>query len=423
MIKITDINSSGHGVGRQDGMAVFVPFTVIGDEIEVEIISKEKNYAIGKIHKIITPGESRVNPPCPHYFKCGGCNLLHMEYNAQLTCKENIVKSALKRIGKVEVDIPPIVPSKNVLKYRNKASFPVSNGKIGYYEENSHNIVEIDSCPLLKDEINNVLVAIKPFIAKHGENISHVVVRTTQNGTSVTFVQNEEAFPFLNELLVLLSKIDICGIHVNVNTNLKEILGKKTITVYKEIFSKYEIMKNSFKVSPTAFLQVNDSTANAMYTHAINSVDLKGKVVLDAYCGIGTISLALAKTAREVIGIEINKNAISDGKISAKENGINNVSFYSGLCENLIPKIFANSTVSTIFIDPPRSGIGKDIIRVMDNPKIKDIVYISCNPSTMARDVSKLGEQGFSISSITAFDMFPNTPHVECVVLMSRKKS
>lgn len=420
MIEITDINSSGNGVGRDDGMAVFIPYTLVGETVEWQAVSKEKNYVIGKAMEIVKKSPNRCPDPCPYYGKCGGCNLAHMKYEEQLKCKENIVKSAINRIGKVEAPVSPIIPAESTLGYRNKASFPVNGGKIGYYEEGTHNIVEIDSCPLLKSGINKVLKHMRAFVADKS-NINHLVVRSTSGKTIVTLVTNVLPFPFEKELIECLAPLGVSSININLNTNLKVILGKKTINIHGANTIPYEILGNSFDVSPTAFLQVNDKQSEKLYSAAFSAVDFTGKSVIDAYCGIGTISLAIARTAKRVMGIEINPKAIENAKAAAVKNSISNISFFAGQCEALIPELIKKSKdVPVLTVDPPRSGIGAGLIQVICDSPIKEIVYVSCNPSTLARDISRLGTGGFAPTSITPLDMFPNTAHTECVVVLQR---
>lgn len=421
MIEISDINSSGMGVCRHDGIVTFVPYTITGEKAEIEITSKQKNYNFGKVVNLIEESVDRRIPPCPYYGKCGGCSLMHMSYNRQLKTKENIVRHTLSRIGKVNCDINPILPSKSELGYRNKAAFPVKDGKIGYYMAGSHNIVEISSCPLVCSEINEVLKSMRPFVKKHGGNITHVVVRSTGGSTMVTVVTKERIYKDKTQLIDTLSALNADSININYNTNPRHILGKKTETVFGDHTIPYTILGNTFQVSPTAFLQVNDFQAETLYKTALSAVNLKGKNAIDAYCGIGTISLAMAQQAKKVIGIELNPSSIDDAKRAAKRGGILNAEFLCGKCENLIPNLLnIHSRDTVLFVDPPRSGMEKSLIKTIADANINELVYISCDPSTLARDISRLTDHGYTPLSLTPIDMFPCTAHVETVVMMSR---
>lgn len=422
MIEITDINSSGMGVGRQNGVVVFVPYTITGEQVEMEIISTQKNYMTGKVSSIHKAHPERRTAPCPYYGLCGGCNLMHMNYSQQISAKESIVKTTLERIGKIECKINPMICAKSEVNYRNKAAFPVKDNKIGYYHSQTHSIVAVEKCPLVDENINNVLWAMKPFVKSYGNGITHIVVRSIHNRTMVIAVTNLKNYPYERELVKALSPLNIHSININYNTNPKHILGKQTKTVFGYPTIPYTIMGNTFDVSPTSFLQVNTSQTQKLYNTAISLLDLSDKQVIDAYCGIGTISLALARQAKKVIGIELNPDAISNAKASAKINRITNAEFICAKCEDSIPKLLKGSTNKTVlFADPPRSGMDKNFINAIVASDIQDIVYISCNPATLSRDILLLSNYGYTPVSITPIDMFPNTAHVECIVLLSKR--
>lgn len=421
MIKISDVNSSGKGVGRQNGMVVFVPETISGETVEAEIISNQKNYKNARLVNILEKSPHRRSPFCPHFGTCGGCTLMHMDYSEQLRTKENIVKNAISRIGKIDCKINPIIASENETGYRNKASFPVKNGKIGYYEQGSHNIVEIKRCPLVKEEINKVLLGIKPFIKQYSSDICHLVVRSAGSHTMATIVTDKKKFDHKDALIEILSPLKINSININFNNSPKRILGDKTINIYGSPTIPYSILGNIFNVSPTAFLQVNDTQTEKLYSTALSLVNLNNKSVTDAYCGIGTISLALSKKAKEVIGIELNPAAIDNAKSAALLNKTRNVQFLCGKCETLIPQILRNKSKDTVlFADPPRAGMENSFIEAVALSKIEKMVYISCDPASLARDMRRLSNHGFIPLSITPVDMFPNTSHVETVVMMEK---
>lgn len=422
MIHITDINSSGQGVGKDGDIVTFIPYTLVGEQVEAEIISHEKKYQIGVVKEIVKQSNKRCQPVCPYYGKCGGCNLMHMTYGAQLEAKENIVKNAMTRIGKVNCTVSPILPCNSQFNYRNKASFPVKNGKVGYYEASTHNIVEINSCPLLKEDINDALSLIRPFISKYSMGVSHVVIRSTCGQTMITLVTGTKDFPYKNELISCLKPLNPASINLNINTNPRHILGNKTVNIYGAKHTKYEIGGNTFKVSPTSFLQVNDAQTHVLYNTAVSLTSIENQPVIDAYCGIGTISLMLAKKAKSVLGVELNPSSIANAKQSALENGLSNASFICGKCQDVISQLIKEQP-TTIFVDPPRAGVDKAVINAICSSAIKNIVYVSCNPSTLARDTALLCNQGYSVEKIIPVDMFPSTAHVETIVLIQRKSS
>ncbi|MBQ9625124.1 MAG: 23S rRNA (uracil(1939)-C(5))-methyltransferase RlmD [Clostridia bacterium] len=420
MVEITDIASSGMGVCRVNGKVVFVPGVIVGEKVDVEIVDEQSGYATGRAKTIANISPHRRTPPCRFFEKCGGCNLMHISYEEQLRVKEEIVKSAVSRIGNQSCEIDGIIPAKNEFAYRNKAAFPVKDGKIGYFEQGTHNIVEINSCPLLNDIMNKILTEIRPLI-KNNSSLCHIVIRTCGKETMVTLVTKERQYTIEQEILDVLKSLEVDSVNINYNQNPKVILGEHTENVYGKEAVTYSVMGNEFAVSPTAFLQINTAQTETLYKKALSLVDLNGRVVLDAYCGIGTISLAIAKEAKQVIGIEINGKAVENAKEAAKANGIENAEFVCGKCESVIPQLLENmQEPPIIFFDPPRSGLDKKVITAVTASNINEIVYISCNPATLARDIKLFAEKGFAVQSVTPVDMFPNTGHVEVVSLLSR---
>lgn len=421
MIEITDINASGAGVGRKDGVVIFVPGTIPGEQAEIQVVSRKKSYQTGAVREIIKPSPHRRTPPCPYSSECGGCPLMHMDYSAQCKAKESLVQSTVTRLAKLDFKVNPIVGADTETGYRNKAAFAVKDGKIGYYHTASHSIVEIKSCPLADDSINAVLKAMRPFVKDFKGTINHVVVRSTDNAVMVTVVTDKKSFPYKKELISTLAPLNVASINVNYCTNPKHILGARTENIFGAPTIPYTISGNTFDVSPTAFLQVNTSQTQKLYSLAIDSVDLAGRQVIDGYCGIGTISLALARKAAKVTGVELNPDSIKNATAAAKANGITNAEFICGRCEDVLTGLLKSDDNPVLFVDPPRSGMEKSLTCAIGQSSVSDLVYISCDPATLSRDIKLLTEQGFAVKSITPVDMFPNTAHVETVCLLSRK--
>ena len=389
-LEIKDMDHKGNGISFIDGKVIFVPKTVIGDIIDASIIKEYKNYSIGKINEIVDKSEFRLDNKCPYYMECGGCNISNLDYNKQLEFKKNKVKNIFLKYLNMDIDLD-IIPSKKEYKYRNKITYH-KNKSLGLISEYD-GIVDIDNCLLVSDKINKLYDKIKKLDISL---VKLITIRECDNG------------------LIL----DIVG-RLNIDT-----LKEDCIAIYmnnKCLFKKEDgyIKLNNLKymISNKSFFQINTSNITTLYDNILKLGNFtKDDVVIDLYCGVGSISLYVAKYVKKVIGIEIVEDAISDAKINAKINNINNVSF---ICSDVAKSNFSLIDGDILIVDPPRTGIDKQTIEVINNKRIKKIIYVSCEPMTLVRDIKCLNN--YKIVSINVVDMFPQTHHCESIVLLKLK--
>ena len=397
--KILRLNNEGEGIASLDGKLCFIKGALPDELVNIEIVEDKGNYFIGKLLNVVTPSENRVIPKCPYYDKCGGCELMHQVNNKNLEFKQDKVKGIFKKI--CELDINPEIYSFNELNYRNKVTLKVSNNELGYYEEKTHNIVDIDKCLLLDESINDVISKLKSFIQGKEHNITEIMIRSILNEIMISF--DNLNLIYKDELLSLLPQASIYIKDENISGNTKLI---EQIEDYK------------FYVSPKSFFQVNTVTFKELYKYVISKLDNE-ETALDLYSGTGTISILMSKYFNKVYGIEVSSSSIMDANENLKLNNISNVEFIEGKVEDKID-LLRELKVNTVIMDPPRSGSdNKSLTSIMKiNPK--KIIYISCNPVTLARDYNVLKEQ-YSLKSIDLFDMFPQTSHVETVMVLEKK--
>lgn len=407
-VNIEGLENEGAGVCRINGMVVFVPKALTGEKVRIRITEIKKNYAKGKVIEVLEKSKHRVDSGCPYYEECGGCNLRHQDSKENLKFKKEKVENAIKRIGKLDIKVNDVVSSFRDDNYRNKASFKVENNKIGFYSEGTYQLVDIKECKLMKKEINDSLYYIRKYLEENKNEIKNVTVKY---GNA------------MNEILIDIysvneSDINICDFLINNLPSLKTIIFNDKI-VYQNGYISQIINGLMFNCSAKSFFQVNDMQAEKLYNLAIKSANLKeSDTVLDLYCGTGTISCIVSSHVKKVIGVEIVEDAVRDAKCNLMINNINNVKFIVGDAAKKVSKI--KEKVDVIFVDPPRSGMDRKMISIIKNIKAKKIVYISCNPVTMARDLNYLSDT-YITSKVTPVDMFPNTSHVECVCVLKLK--
>ena len=405
---IEGLENEGAGVCKINGMVVFVPKALTGEKVRIRITEIKKNYAKGKVIEVLEKSKHRVDSGCPYYEECGGCNLRHQDSKENLKFKKEKVENAIKRIGKLDIKVNDVVSSFRDDNYRNKASFKVENNKIGFYSEGTYQLVDIKECKLMKKEINDSLYYIRKYLEENKNEIKNVTVKY---GNA------------MNEILIDIysvneSDINICDFLINNLPSLKTIIFNDKI-VYQNGYISQIINGLMFNCSAKSFFQVNDMQAEKLYNLAIKSANLKeSDTVLDLYCGTGTISCIVSSYVKKVIGVEIVEDAVRDAKCNLMINNINNVKFIVGDAAKKVSKI--KEKVDVIFVDPPRSGMDRKMISIIKNIKAKKIVYISCNPVTMARDLNYLSDT-YITSKVTPVDMFPNTAHVECVCVLKLK--
>ncbi|MGM9543880.1 MAG: 23S rRNA (uracil(1939)-C(5))-methyltransferase RlmD [Romboutsia timonensis] len=443
VVDIVDIGQGGVGIGKYEGFTVFVEGGLIQDKVKVRINKSKKNYAVGDIVEIIEKSPFRVDRICSDDLKdCGGCQIQELDYNKQLELKTNEVKQVISRIGKLEnVEIHETIGMQSPCRYRNKAQFPIQNingsTAIGFYKKKSHDVIPTDMCVIQHDINDKIIKIIKTYIqaynvsiyneATHTGVLRHLVTKVgfTTNEVMVVLVANGTNLPHLNELASVL-KENIPGFKtlvLNVNkakTNV--ILGKENKVIYGNGKINDYIGDLVFEISPLSFFQVNPVQTEVLYNKALEYAELKeNDTVFDIYCGIGSISLFLAQKATKVYGIEIVEDAIKDAKINAKLNNLNNVEFYVGKAEEVVPKMYSEGkTANVVVVDPPRKGCDEKVLDTIVSMKPDRVVYVSCNPSTLARDLAYLDERGYKCVEIQPVDMFPHTMHVETVAKLRR---
>lgn len=443
VVDIVDIGQGGVGIGKYEGFTVFVEGGLIQDKVKVRINKSKKNYAVGDIVKIIEKSPFRVERICSDDLKdCGGCQIQELDYNKQLELKTNEVRQVISRIGKLEnVEIHETIGMKNPCRYRNKAQFPIQNingeTAIGFYKKKSHDVIPTDMCVIQHDINDKIIKIIKTYIqaynvslyneTTHTGVLRHLVTKVgfTTNEVMVVLVANGTNLPHLNELASVL-KENIPGFKtlvLNINkakTNV--ILGKENKVIYGNGKINDYIGDLVFEISPLSFFQVNPIQTEVLYNKALEYAELKeNDTVFDIYCGIGTISLFLAQKATKVYGIEIVEDAIKDAKINAKLNKLDNVEFYVGKAEEVVPKMYSEGkTANVVVVDPPRKGCDEKVLDTIVSMKPDRVVYVSCNPSTLARDLAYLDERGYKCVEIQPVDMFPHTMHVEAVAKLRR---
>ncbi len=441
IVDISGMGSEGEGVGKIENFTVFVPQAIKGERCNVRIVKVNKNFAFSKLLKVLELSPSRAEAVCPIYNRCGGCQIQHISYKGQLEFKRQKVKDVLNRIGKIDAKVEPVIGMKNPYRYRNKVQLPVGKHneeiKIGFYAHRSHEIIDINAC-FIQDEIGDKVIALtKEWIKKYKVEpyseemdkgiIRHIIIRKAfkTGEIMVVIVTRTEELPYKKEFINMIVE-HIPGLKSLIqNVNNKKtnvILGGENITLWgKDIIVDY-IGKFKFNIAPLAFFQVNPTQTEILYNKVLEYADLKGEeVVFDAYCGTGTISLFLSQKAKKVYGVEIIKDAIDNAIINAKENGVNNAEFIVGKSEEVIPGLINKGIrADVVVVDPPRKGCEKSLLEEIAKMSPKRIVYVSCDPATLARDLGILKGLGYEAKKVQPVDMFPQTSHVECVVLMSR---
>ena len=443
VVDIVDIGQGGVGIGKFDGFTVFVDGGLVKDKIKVKITKSKKNYAVGEIVEIIEPSPFRVERKCPKELKdCGGCQIQELDYQKQLDIKTNEVKQVISRIGKLDdVVIHDTLGMEHPFRYRNKAQFPIQKKDnmpvIGFYKKKSHDLISTDEC-IIQHEVNDKIIKIiKTYIRAYNVSIydekthkgllRHVVTKVgfTTGEVMIVLVANGKKLPYLKELASVL-KENIPGFKtlvVNVNTQKTNvILGNENRIIYGDGKINDNIGDLVFEISPLSFFQVNPLQTEVLYNKALEYANLgENDTVFDIYCGIGTISLFLAQKAKKVYGIEIVEDAIKDAKRNAKINNMDNVEFYVGKAEEVVPKMYKEGKrANVVVVDPPRKGCDEKVLDTIISMQPDRVVYVSCNPSTLARDLAYLNERGYKCHEIQPVDMFPHSVHVENVAWLSK---
>lgn len=439
--EIVDFTAEGSGVARIEGMAVFVPRAAVGDQADIKIVRVNKNMAYGRIERIIIPSRDRVEPACPVAGKCGGCCYQHISYEAELRAKEKKVADALRRLGGVEGVLEGITGAPSVEHYRNKAQYAVGqdeNGTyVGFYRPRSHDIIRTDRCLIQSERADRVARAVCDWMDACGVPaydeatgkgvVRHVYVRTgaASGETHLCIVAARARLREQEKLIELVTGAEpsVTGVVLNINRDPGNvILGDKTITLWGEPELQDSLCGSVFRISPHAFYQVNHDQTERLYACAVDFAGLTGtERVLDLYCGAGTITLALAARAGHALGVEIVPEAVENARENAARNGVTNVAFEcadAGQAALMLTE--RGERPDVICVDPPRKGLDEMTVEAIGRMAPPRVVYVSCDPATLGRDVKRLAALGYTAARARAFDLFPRTHHVETVVLMSR---
>lgn len=444
-VTIEDLSEEGTGIGKFEGMTFFIKDAVIGDRVRAKIMKLKKTYGFARLMEVLTPSPDRVEPLCPVARQCGGCQIQAMSYEAQLAFKTRKVENNLKRIGKFEeIPMESIIGMEDPFHYRNKAQFPFGknrDGKIitGFYAGRTHSIIKNTSCHLGKEVNEEILEKIlawmnafhvEPYNEATGKGLMrHSLIRCgfRTGEIMVCLVINGRKIPGEEALVDSLKIIPgMTSISLNVNkekTNV--ILGREVINLWGRPYIEDYIGEVKYQISPLSFFQVNPVQTERLYGKALEYAGLTGEeTVWDLYCGIGTISLFLARKARKVYGVEIIPDAIEDARRNASLNGFTNTEFYVGKAEEVLPEKYEKEGVraDVIVVDPPRKGCDETLLSTMVKMQPERIVYVSCDSATLARDLRYLCDNGYELKRVCPADMFPQTVHVETVVLLSHKK-
>jgi len=405
VVEIERLDHQGRGIGKIDGKIVFVPKTLPSEVVNAKLVLEKNTFYEGEIIEIIRTSDDRKKVICPHFFECGGCQFLHMDYQKSLNFKQNKVKEIINKYVSTNVMINPIVPSDESLFYRNKITLQV-NKMIGYYKEKTNFIIPIEMCYIADSQINKIYNQLKDNI--NMDNIDQIIIRSSKKTMESMVIFKTKNSIDKNQIINLL-KEDTDSIYMNNDL----VYGKDKIIE--------KLFDYQFYISPTSFFQVNTNQAEKLYEIAITYADISSEdVVLDLYCGTGTIGIVASKYAKKVVGIELNKSAIDDANLNKNLNNIPNIEFYAGDVGKILSR--KNYHPNVVIVDPPRSGLDSLAIKEIINIKPRKMVYVSCDLMTLARDLNMLS-QYFEIKELTPVDLFPQTSHVESVVKLELKDS
>ena len=437
-VTIEGYGEGGMGVARIDGRVVFVHGALRGEKCRVLILKTLKSVAFAKVLEVIEPSSERITPDCPYFPRCGGCTYRHIRYEEELRLKKQRVQDNLSRIGGSDVTVEEILGAQDTLRYRNKAQYPVSkDGAVGFYRARTHEVIECEHCLLVKPEADAAAEALREYmqscrVAGYDEKtgrglVRHLYIRSNAAGESLVCVLvNGDKLPKEDRLVTLLR--DACpkctGIVLGTNTKKGNvILGDRYRTLWGSDRLEDTLCGKTFRLSVPSFYQVNRVQAERLYAKAIEFAGLTGQeTVLDLYCGAGTITLALSDHAKKVLGAEIVPEAIDDARENAARNGVKNAEFFCGDASDVAKKLAReNLRPDVITVDPPRKGLAADVVESIAEMQPGRVVYVSCDSATMARDVKRLADLGYTAQRACAVDMFPRADHVETVVLLSRE--
>lgn len=435
-MRAENLGAEMEGVCRHEGMAVFVPGLLPGEETTVRITKAEKRYAFGRMEEIPTvPSTERKDPGCPVYPRCGGCSCRHMTYEASLEAKRCQTQDCLKRIAGVAIEVPPVIGMNNPNAYRNKTSLPAAESPegpiLGFYAPRSHRVIPVGQCPNAQPPTNEIAGAFLKWMREYGISsymeeshlgmIRHLVIRVNRQGESmVTIAANASRLPHTDALCATLQKLNVVSLWLNENrehTNV--ILSDQYHLLYGKETLNDTLCGLNFELSPASFFQVNPEQTEKLYRTALDFAGLKGEeTVCDVYCGAGTISLMMARHCRQVIGVEVVEPAVKNARENAKRNNIRNAQFFAGTAEETLPQLIGEGLrPDVVVVDPPRKGLDSSVIQAISEARPSRVVYISCNVATQARDTALFRDQGWKLVKTQPVDMFCWTAGIENVAL------
>ena len=436
---ISDYTAEGQGVGKIDGCAVFVPNAVAGEKCRIRIEKVGKTWASGKIVEFLERSPHRVNRECPVAKLCGGCDFWHMDYEEETRLKADRVRQALNRIGGENLEALPILSAPDCCGYRNKAQYPVSSHKgrvfAGFYKAGTHRVVENDRCLILPEEMDRVKRIVVDYVNRyrisaydetaHKGLLRHIYVRrgAVSGQVLVCLAVNGRKLPHTDDLIRRLQAVDgFTSLVLSVNTRRgNTVLGDEFITLYGPGYIEDTLCGLNFRLSARSFYQVNHHQAQRLYEAAIAQAEIsKNDLVLDLYCGVGTITLAMAKAAGKVIGVEVVEQAVEDARENAKRNRIENAEFFCGDAGKAALELEGKGIrPDVVVVDPPRKGLNADTVEALSRMQPQRIVYVSCDPATLARDVALLKARGFQVKNAMCADLFPRCAHIESIVCLT----
>ena len=437
---IEGYSSEGLGIARIDGQVVFVHRAVRGEDCDILILKVLKNAAFGKVTAIHTPSPQRREPDCPYYGKCGGCDFHHMSYEEELHAKRQRVQDALTRIGGSDVQVEEILGGKDSLRYRNKSIYPISTqGVVGLYRARTHEVIEVEKCLIQKETADTAAAVVRRYIKEYqipcyneitGNGLlRHLYVRTNCKGEAlVCLLVNGDKLPHEAELVAMLREAlpQTVGVVLGINTTRgNAILGDNYRILWGQDYIEDTLCGLTFRLSVPSFYQVNHDQAEVLYSKAVEYANLSGEeLVVDLYCGAGTITQVMAQKAKRVIGAEIVPDAIADAKKNAARNHVANVDFFCGDAKDIAAELARQKLrPDVICVDPPRKGLAPEVVDAVVSMQPERVVYVSCDPATLGRDVKRFSEQGYKAVRAAAVDLFAGTANVESVVLLCRAQS
>lgn len=422
-VEVVDYSYQGLGVVKVDNFSIFVPFVNPGETIDIEITDLKKNYGFGKAINY-----QLAEVPCPYYYKCGSCNLMHMPYGAQIGLKQKTLLNLMHK-NMIHANLEYFCSTDDRFNYRNKVAMPIHHIdgqlKLGYYKRNSHSLIPIDNCMLANEQLNHLIKPLENILNKLGEhsynyktkrgNLRHIVLRGDQRGVAVMVTTKQGKIKNEDLLIDELSKYSIVkSIIINTQkSSSRNIIGPNNRIIYGQNSIELKLAGIDFDVKPNAFFQVNQEMTNNILMHIKQTIQFDNKKVLDAFCGTGTIGQALASSAHSIVGIEIDQEAVLSAKHNAEKNQMNNVQYICDDIENAI-NAFNRGAFDVALVDPPRSGLAANMKSAIIRMHPREIIYVSCDPSTLMRDLGELITH-YEVKSIKGFDMFPNTNHIETV--------